>query len=278
MTQWIAQPLGTAADAPVVVQLPFAARNAGECIATTATIGSSFPVVMVDDEFRGRANAPHQHRRTIRSRAGMKIQGQTGAVQSAARRLLDLASSAPSSGSDDTANADGDELSLSPVARGKQAARTAELLQWNAEPLEVADMRRDYDQKLAGLESRLQVEFAKAGIETSPPFQLQTDTEGKVRVAGDHPQKAQIEQLFADNPDLRDDFAEVNAKADFLRAADEAMAFQRAYAEDPEGAVKRFSYLFDNDRKPTFQLSVSGDKYDVGFQESRSTSVSRAAA
>lgn len=208
----------------------------------------------------------------------MKIQGQTGAVQSAARRLLDLASSAPSSGSDETANADGDELSLSPVARGKQAARTAELLQWNAEPLEVADMRRDYDQKLAGLESRLQVEFAKAGIETSPPFQLQTDTEGKVRVAGDHPQKSQIEQLFADNQDLRDDFAEVNAKADFLRAADEAMAFQRAYAEDPEGAVKRFSYLFDNDRKPTFQLSVSGDKYDVGFQESRSTSVSRAAA
>ena len=208
----------------------------------------------------------------------MKIQGQTGAVQSAARRLLDLANSATSSGSDETAKADGDELSLSPVARGKQAARTAELLQWNAEPLQVADMRRDYDQKLAGLESRLQVVFAKAGIETAPPFQLQTDSEGRVRVAGDHPQKAQIEQLFVDSPSLRDDFVEVNAKADFLRAADEAMAFQRAYAEDPEAAVKRFSYLFDSDRKPTFQLTVSGDKYDVGFRESRTTSVSRAAA
>ncbi|MBA4016881.1 MAG: hypothetical protein C0483_06820 [Pirellula sp.] len=208
----------------------------------------------------------------------MKIQGQTGAVQSAARRLLDLASGSTSSGGEETTNTDGDELSLSPVARGKQAARTAELLQWNAEPLEVADMRRDYEQKLAGLESRLQVKFTKAGIETSPPFQLQTDAEGKVRVAGDHPQKAQIEQLFVDEPSLRDDFVEVNAKADFLRAADEAMAFQRAYAEDPEGAVQRFSYLFDSGRKPTFQLSVSGDKYDAGFQENRGTTVSRAAA
>lgn len=208
----------------------------------------------------------------------MKILGQTGAVQTASRRLLDLANSATSSTVDDAANSDGDELSLSPVARGKQAARTAELLQWDAKPIEVADMRRDYEQKLAGLESRLQVVFAKAGIETSPPFQLQTDSEGRVRVAGDHPQKAQIEQLFVDSPSLRDDFVEVNAKADFLRAADEAMAFQRAYAEDPEAAVKRFSYLFDSDRKPTFQLTVSGDKYDVGFQESRSTSVAQAAA
>lgn len=208
----------------------------------------------------------------------MKILGQTGAVQTASRRLLDLANAATSTTVDDAANADGDELSLSPVARGKQAARTAELLQWDAKPIEVADMRRDYEQKLAGLESRLEVAMAKAGIDKSTPFQLQTDAEGMVRVAGDHPQKAQIEQLFIDSPSLRDDFLEVNAKADFLRAADEAMAFQRAYAEDPEAAVKRFSYLFDSDRKSTFQLTVSGDKYDVGFQENRGGSVSRAAA
>lgn len=207
----------------------------------------------------------------------MKILGQTGAVQTASRRLLDLANGATSTAVEDAANSDGDELSLSPVARGKQAARTAELLQWNAEPLQVADMRRDYEQKLAGLESRLEVAFAKAGIERSPPFQLQTDAEGKVRVAGDHPQKAQIERLFVDSPGLRDDLVEVNAKADFLRAADEAMAFQRAYAEDPEAAVKRFSYLFDSQRKATFQLSVSGDKYDVGFQESRGDAAGEAA-
>lgn len=208
----------------------------------------------------------------------MKILGQTGAVQTASRRLLDLASGATSTAVEDAANSDGDELSLSPVARGKQAARTAELLQWNAEPLQVADMRRDYEQKLAGLESRLEVAFAKAGIDRSPPFQLQTDAEGKVRVAGDHPQKAQIEQLFVDNPSLRDDFVEVNAKGDFLRAADEAMAFQRAYAEDPEAAVKRFAYLFDSHRKVTFQLTVSGDKYDVGFQETRGDATSATAA
>lgn len=199
----------------------------------------------------------------------MKILGLTGAVPLASRHIIDAAKSAFGGDDTNTATATGDTVELSAEARGKQALRIAELLQWSEEPIRVEDVRTRYDQNLAGLESRLTFAFAKAGIDTSVAFPLQTDAEGRVRVAGDHPQKAAIEQLFADDPNLRNDFVEVNAQADFLRAADEATAFQRAYAEDPEAALERFAHLFDPDRRPRFQLTVSGDKFDVGFIDSR---------
>ncbi|MGC3970085.1 MAG: hypothetical protein QM775_22990 [Pirellulales bacterium] len=198
----------------------------------------------------------------------MKILGVTGAVPLASRKLIDAAKQALAGDSSGAAAAD-DELQLSPEARGKQALRTTELLNWNADSIEVGDIRKEYEQNLAGLQSRLTLEFAKAGIDTSNVFQLQTDPSGRVVVAGDHPQKEKIEQMFVDNPSLRDDFVKVNAQADWVRrAADEAMAFQRAYAENPEEALKRFSYLFNDNRTVTFQLTVKGDEFETGFLDS----------
>lgn len=196
----------------------------------------------------------------------MKILGATGAVPLASRKLVEAAKSALGAG--DASAAAGDDVQFSAEARGKQALRTTELLNWDAGPIKVEDVRREYEQGLAGLQSRLTLEFAKAGIDTSAAFQLQTDPSGRVVVAGNHPQKEKIEQMFAENPSLRDDFVKVNAQADWLRAADEAMAFQRAYAENPAEAVKRFGYLFDDNRKTTFQLTVRGEEFETGFLDS----------
>ncbi|MBN8625320.1 MAG: hypothetical protein J0M17_07515 [Planctomycetes bacterium] len=198
----------------------------------------------------------------------MKILGVTGAVPLASRKVVEAAKQALGAGDANAAAGDGDEVQLSAEARGKQALRTTELLNWNAESIQVGDIRKEYEQNLAGLQSRLTLEFAKAGIDTSNVFQLQTDPSGRVVVAGNHPQKEKIEQMFVDNPGLRDDFVKVNAQADWLRAADEAMAFQRAYAENPEEAVKRFAHLFNDNRSVTFQLTVRGDEFETGFLDS----------
>ncbi|MBL9084021.1 MAG: hypothetical protein JNK76_19545, partial [Planctomycetales bacterium] len=109
----------------------------------------------------------------------MKILGVTGAVPLASRKVVEAAKQALGAGDANAAAGDGDEVQLSAEARGKQALRTTELLNWNAESIQVGDIRKEYEQNLAGLQSRLTLEFAKAGIDTSNVFQLQTDPSGR---------------------------------------------------------------------------------------------------
>ena len=196
----------------------------------------------------------------------LKILGSTGAVPLTARQLWeDAASAVGSETPTQTTSVDGDEVTLSAEAKGKKAARISELLQQADKAIKSEDIRTDYEQNLSSLQSRLQVLFYKNGIDTSQEVRLQTAADGKVIVAGDHPQKEQIEKLFADDPSLRNDFVQVDAQASFLRAVEEAMAFQKAYAEDPQAALERYSYLFEPGYQPQFSLSVNGDSYEPVF-------------
>lgn len=196
----------------------------------------------------------------------LNILGLTGAVPLTARQIWDDAASAVGGETATQAtSADGDEVTLSAEAKGKKAARISELLQQADTAIKTEDVRTDYEQNLASLQSRLQLLFYKNGIDTSQEIRLQTSADGKVVVAGDHPQKEQIEKLFADDPSLRNDFVQVDAQGTFLRAVEESVAFQNAYAEDPQAALERFSYLFEPDYKPSFTLSVKGDVYEPVF-------------
>ena len=164
-----------------------------------------------------------------------------------------------------------DELSLS---QGAQA-----LAESGAEPpgvfgprlsggaIYVEDIRGNYEQNLAGLRDRLRQQFAEHGIDTSSEIRLQTASDGSVFVAGDHPQKAEIEQLFVDQPQLRDRFVQVDAQASFMRAVEESMAFQRAYRDNPEAAVQQFAHLFDGSPNPVFSLLIRGDELQPVFDE-----------
>ncbi len=113
------------------------------------------------------------------------------------------------------------------------------------------------EQGVAAVGAKIQKFLSDNGIDTSGGVNLEIDAAGHARVVGDNPQKAQIEQLFVDNPKLRNDLAHASASLSFQQAAEESVKFQAAYAEDPEAAVAQFSYLFDPKRNTSpLQLSL----------------------
>jgi hypothetical protein len=68
---------------------------------------------------------------------------------------------------------------------------------------------------------RLRARFAAAGIDVSVPIQLKSDGRNGVIVAGSHPQRAEIEQLFAAGSELTSTFHYLEAafnSEDLLRA------------------------------------------------------------
>ena len=92
----------------------------------------------------------------------------------------------------------------------------------------------------ADLQSALSSKFRAAGIDTSRSIDLETDAQGNVRIANDHPDKEKIEQLFADDPELANDFRGVLALQQLVSAAEKHMEFAEAYAADPEAAVAQY--------------------------------------
>lgn len=117
------------------------------------------------------------------------------------------------------------------------------------------------DQAFANIQAKLTKLFADKGIDTSKEIKLQVGADGQITVAGDHPQKAQIEQLFKDDANLRDDYIKFTAFSELAAAGQEANTFQAAYAKDPTAAMKQYSYLFDTETKPTLSLTIKGNKY-----------------
>lgn len=110
--------------------------------------------------------------------------------------------------------------------------------------LELADARADYMRRLTAA-------FAAHGLEPSQPLRLTTDTAGMVRVIGEHPEKARVEQVFAEDPQLANAFRRVTSLASLLSRAEESIAFQQAYAQDPVAAVARYAHLFNTDLRVT---------------------------
>jgi hypothetical protein len=158
-----------------------------------------------------------------------------------------------------------DELTLSPEAERFANAATDLHSTRNGPPLEpirVENIREKQQQNLADLQHKLQVLMRDKNISADPPARLHMSGDGHVMVMGDHPQKEAIEQLFVDDPSLRNKFAEVSAQTSFLQAADEAMAFQHAYRKNPDTAVAEFSYLFNPNRSSVFSLIMT----DSGIQ------------
>lgn len=74
--------------------------------------------------------------------------------------------------------------------------------------------------KIADFSSKVGKMFRDNGISVPPEAVLTSDGEGYVRVAGDHPDKAKIEAMFKDNPELRNQFAEISANSSLQRAVE----------------------------------------------------------
>jgi hypothetical protein len=162
-----------------------------------------------------------------------------------------------------------DLLDISPqaqVAADNLSSNLSSSISSLFDQLDLGSVQSDVDKTLADVQSKLGKLFEEKGIDTSKAIKLRVDADGQVIVANDNPQKAQIEQLFKDDPSLRDEFVQFTAMSEFLAAAREAQAFQAAYAKDPTAAVSQYSYLFNSNNKGTLSLSILGDKYQALFE------------
>lgn len=115
------------------------------------------------------------------------------------------------------------------------------------------------------VQAKLDRLFSANGIDTSQEIRLQVAGDGQVIVANQHPQKAQIEEFFRQDPGLRDDFAKFSAMTSCVAAAQEASAFQAAYARNPYAAVAQYSHLF-SDTPTSTTLSIRDGQYHALWQ------------
>ena len=143
-----------------------------------------------------------------------------------------------------------------PAAPGKLAATPLRLLVGTPGGPTLEDLRREVEAMTRLLSAQLPDAMAEAGVRVPPALKLTVLGDGSV-TALDHPDRQAVEAYMEAHPDLAAKVRTTMANAEFLQAADEAIAFQRAYLEDPEEAVRRFSHLFSG-FKPPMLLTLSG--------------------
>jgi hypothetical protein len=107
--------------------------------------------------------------------------------------------------------------------------------------------------------------LAAAGIDVSRPIRLEADERGRIFVAGDHPQRAQIEQIFSDDAELGAALNHLSSTFHALQRAQKNQAFEDLYALDPQNAAARLS-SHDRSTGRTFTLLLQGDEVQVGFE------------
>lgn len=126
----------------------------------------------------------------------------------------------------------------------------------------VVSFKALHRESLSSVKGSLQALFAENAIDTTRPIDLQVGPDGRLIVANNHPQKAEIEELVNRDETLRNKFARLNSLTSLIAAGREAAAFQAAYAKDPRAAVAQYSYLFDSAIQPAVTLRILGDQYE----------------
>lgn len=109
--------------------------------------------------------------------------------------------------------------------------------------------------------------FHEAGISVPPHPVLTNDFQGHVRVAGDHPDKDRIEQLFRDNPEMQQRYAKISAGSSLLRAAEHYSRFAGEYERlknDPAAQRALVEAEISRNRAPFF-LVITEDGAEPFF-------------
>lgn len=91
-----------------------------------------------------------------------------------------------------------------------------------ADPPPWERMRAAHERDVADFGRDLAALLAAKGIDSGNGLSLSLDALGKVRVLGDHPEKSNIEALFAADGELADRFRELATRAETLKAASSA--------------------------------------------------------
>ncbi len=109
----------------------------------------------------------------------------------------------------------------------------------------------DFNNKLIGL-------LQEKGIDTNTPVELGNGRDGSVVVKNNRTDKAAIEKIFKDQPELRNEFTKINNMLTLAAEAKEAAQFHEAYKINPEAAVAQYAYLFSSDLEGTAKISALG--------------------
>jgi len=96
------------------------------------------------------------------------------------------------------------------------------------------------------------------GLDNSSQTQFGLDYQGNVNVLGGaSANKSAYESLFSQNSEMSDLFQQISSIASTVSAAQQALEFREAYEADPQAALEKYSYLFDEDYDPQVSLSYS---------------------
>ena len=132
--------------------------------------------------------------------------------------------------------------------------------------IRLEDLRAAYAEAFEKFQERLGGLLEEAGVDRSELARLRSDATGRIFVANDHPDKAAIEQLFEDNPELANQFRGLSGLFSLLEAADEHIEFAAAYEQNPDAAVAEFSHLFADTKSP-FELLIGPEDMEAASAE-----------
>ncbi len=110
-------------------------------------------------------------------------------------------------------------------------------------PVSIDDIELELNETM--LSFRYYINQIFEAMDFGSPVELKSDPYGNICVSNYHPERTRIEKVFNENTDLRAMSIKIMALADLVESSHEAIAFQEAYRNNPQAAITRYYYLFN---------------------------------
>lgn len=110
--------------------------------------------------------------------------------------------------------------------------------------------------------------FRAAGIAASPSPVLRVGDDGRIVVANQHPDKARIEKLINESPELESRFKAMAAAADLVRVGDSHTAFAQEYARlsgDPAAQASLVYARIAENKSQQFNFAAGANGGEIFF-------------
>lgn len=127
-------------------------------------------------------------------------------------------------------------------------------------------------EKTAAFAQTLDRRFALAGVDTRIPVQMDVTSDGAIVVRGDHPDKAKIERLFAEDPELANEYRGVASAHAFNAHGKLAIRYEADLDEakgekERERVFRRYERLFQQIERAGGQMTLSGGQLSSGAMD-----------
>ena len=127
----------------------------------------------------------------------------------------------------------------------------------------MAQSAQEVRAETATLAEELQKRLVRAGVDTDVPVTLDVAQDGSIVVRGDHPDKAKIERLFAEDPDFANQYRKVSQDNAMIALGMVGVRYRIAFDEakddeERERVVRRFDAVIQQLGKASGQMTLSG--------------------